>query len=650
MQVSPNISYFNHFSSMAEAQVLELVLRGIKRGEFQKGEVLEIRDQRRQGKEYGHLKRNLSGFTPSGTFSNLRREENLLSYSKILVLDIDKLSKRKLSEVKSKAKGDDYTYAVFESPSGTGLKILVKVDSEAILHKIAFQGAKDYYESLLGVEIDKSGKDITRFCFVSYDPDLYLNKDSKEFEIVKKVKDNFERAIQLTQNNYAFEEGQRNNFIYTLACYCNQLGIPEYVSKEKILSQFGNGDGNEFENAVKSAYSRKLTPIASGLKKGDPIENYLLSQYDFRFNKVRGIVEVKDKNQEEFIQLTDRKLHSILRDLKLRDLSISKNRLIELLESDFTPDFHPMISYLESLPKWDGKDHLGLLSSKVSTDDDEFFEVAFKKWFVAMIACAIDPAITNQWALIFSGGQGIGKSTFIRKLLPPALSSYHYSGMIDPKSKDTLIHLAECFIIDLDELSNLTRKQSNEVKEMITKDKVRVRKPYGKMSENLPRHASFIGSINEQHFLSDITGNRRFLSFQVERIDYKTPINHEGIFAQAFALYQEGFEYYFEEADNKMLTERNEKFRQKNLLEDLISNYVPAKELYNADYYLNAGEFLQHLSDSFNIKIDETNNIKLGKLLTQKGFRKTKKKGREVYAIDIRKSNEDEKGQLKLVS
>ena len=196
MQVSPNISYFNHFSSMAEAQVLELVLRGIKRGEFQKGEVLEIRDQRRQGKEYGHLKRNLSGFTPSGTFSNLRREENLLSYSKILVLDIDKLSKRKLSEVKSKAKGDDYTYAVFESPSGTGLKILVKVDSEAILHKIAFQGAKDYYESLLGVEIDKSGKDITRFCFVSYDPDLYLNKDSKEFEIVKKVKDNFERAIQ----------------------------------------------------------------------------------------------------------------------------------------------------------------------------------------------------------------------------------------------------------------------------------------------------------------------------------------------------------------------------------------------------------------------------------------------------------------------
>ena len=394
-----------------------------------------------------------------------------------------------------------------------------------------------------------------------------------------------------------------------------------------------------------------MTPITDSFKKGDPVEVYLNSKYDFRYNKVRGTVEYKKKTQKGFQKLTDRRVNSLVRELKLMEMRIPKNRLIELLESDFTPEFHPMMEYLNGLPKWDGKtDYLAELAARVKTDDNQFFLDVFKRWFVAMLACSIDPKIVNQWALILSGGQGIGKSTFIRKLLPPELAEYHYSGMIDPKSKDTLVHLAECFIIDMDELSNLTRKGANEVKEMITKDKIRVRKPYGKISEDLSRCASFAGSINETEFLTDITGNRRFLCFIVDEIDYLQPLNYAGIYSQAFALLKGGFKYYFDQAENTIISQRNERFRQKNLLEDLISGYVPALDSSNADLYFNAGEFLTHLNEEFRVNISETSNIKLGKLLAQKGFKKVKKGGREVYPIDINKNDRLNSGQLKMVS
>lgn len=334
----------------------------------------------------------------------------------------------------------------------------------------------------------------------------------------------------------------------------------------------------------------------------------------------------------------------------MNDLSISKNKLIELLESDFTPEFHPMREYLNGLPKWDEKtDYLADLASRVKTDDDVFFKIAFKRWFVGMIACAIEPNATNHLALIFSGSQGIGKSTFIRQLLPPQLSKYHYSGMIDPKSKDTLIHLAECFIIDLDELSSLTRRESSDVKELITKDKVRVRRPYGKISEDLKRRASFIGSINDDQFLTDTTGNRRFLCFRVNNIDFLSSVDYEGVYCQALALYNEGFKYYFDQEESHKINERNEGFRRKNLIEDLVDEYVPARDLGKADFYLNAGDFLQFLHDSKGVQLGETNNITLGKIMSKRGFKKVKKDGREVYAIDERKGNQASH-QLQLAS
>jgi predicted P-loop ATPase len=245
--------------------------------------------------------------------------------------------------------------------------------------------------------------------------------------------------------------------------------------------------------------------------------------------------------------------------------------------------------------------------------------------------------------IIFSGGQGIGKSTFIRNLLPKSLRDYTRSGMIYPNSKDTLIFMSECLIIDLDELANLTKKQNNDMKELITKSKVKLRRAYGRINENLVRRASFIGSLNDDKFLTDLTGNRRFLCFKVDEIDYESPINYEGVYSQAYNLYKSGFKYYFDKEEIQKINARNEKFRTISPIEELItSKYMPAKDIYKAELYLNASELLTRLNTEHGIQVSNTSNIQLGKVLTMLDFQTIKKGGISKYAIDKIKTNPDD--------
>ena len=108
-----------------------------------------------------------------------------------------------------------------------------------------------------------------------------------------------------------------------------------------------------------------------------------------------------------------------------------------------------------------------------------------------------------------------------------------------------------------------------------------------------------------------------------------------GLYAQAVALYDQGFKYYFDGEEIELLNMRNESFRQKSFIEDiLIENFQPSIDNKRADHYLNSGEFLVLLKQKFGVNMDNTNNIQLGKALNKLGFEKVKREGRRVYAID----------------
>lgn len=132
--------------------------------------------------EYDEQKKLLLGFTPSGTFDRRRKLEFLKEYNGNIILDIDDLAPVLLQQAEKQARNCPFTHACFISPGAQGLKIIVRTNATKETHKDTFIALAAYYEQLLNLFIDESGKDIPRLCFYSYDPQAYFNPNSEIFK------------------------------------------------------------------------------------------------------------------------------------------------------------------------------------------------------------------------------------------------------------------------------------------------------------------------------------------------------------------------------------------------------------------------------------------------------------------------------------
>lgn len=381
---------------------------------------------------------------------------------------------------------------------------------------------------------------------------------------------------------------------------------------------------------------RKKDPIATGYDT----EAFLSANYDFRYNEVTNKVEFKRKDDENYSVLTDYAFNSILRKCTKNGFEITTSALRSLLNSDYTEIFNPFHRYLYGLPQYDSSDqdidYIVKLSSKVSTTNDELWHKAFKKWFVALVGSLLVDKLINHTVIILSGPQGIGKTTWILNLIPEELKNYIFSGTINPGNKDTLIFLSECMLINLDELENLNRTELGSIKELITKNSVKLRRPYGTSVEDFPRRASFAGSVNTMQFLTDSTGSRRFLCFEVTSIDIDTPYSADDLnkaYSQAHYLFKNGFKYWFEKEEITEIAQNNERYRLLSAEEEILIKHFEPCEEFEADHLFSTTEILEKLHGFSKFAISSGSVQKLGKALQSNGFKKLKKRGRQVYAI-----------------
>ncbi len=165
--------------------------------------------------KYKDLKIKLPIVTFCGTFVDGRKLANLHSYNNIMILDIDYLQKESVESIKKVLENDKYIFSVWLSPSGNGLKALVKIESSPEEHKASFDSLKQYFLDKYKIELDNSGSDVTRLCFVSWDNDLYINKNSEiyadKLEIARAVsktdnkKNKVPKSKSLTKSAYATE-------------------------------------------------------------------------------------------------------------------------------------------------------------------------------------------------------------------------------------------------------------------------------------------------------------------------------------------------------------------------------------------------------------------------------------------------------------
>ena len=349
----------------------------------------------------------------------------------------------------------------------------------------------------------------------------------------------------------------------------------------------------------------------------------------------------------EWQRMSDRIENSLWKDLS-KEKPVRMQDLHHVIESDYVAAYHPFRFYLEHLPPWteeQGDNIMELsLSVNVKGDSDEQFLFAayLKKWLVAMVASWMDDKVVNNVMLVLIGEQGAYKTTWFAHLLPPQLREYFYtktnSGMV---SKDDLLTLSQYGLMCWEELDSMQLKELNKLKAAMTMPSINERAAYARHHENRPHLASFCGTGNNVQFLSDPTGTRRWLPFEVVSIEspLSQPFNYEGIYSQAYALYRQGFRYWFDKNEILQLAQHNKQFETAQSANELIDEFFRKPVGIEGGDFLPASVILQLIGGA-NMK--ELSSTKVGRALTEMGFEYKLRDGIRRYRVVRRTESERE--------
>ena len=363
---------------------------------------------------------------------------------------------------------------------------------------------------------------------------------------------------------------------------------------------------------------------------GDPAEDASLQ------NAPKGL---QFRGKEIWRNLTDKDINTMVCNcVEETQVNISVTEMWTALKSDRVPSVHPIREWLNTLPPYtpDQPDWIDWLAQQVRVKPsgeetkgdkargEELWRTCFKKWFVAMVASWMHDEVVNHTALVLVGRQGIFKTTWLERLIPPALRAYSSKMPLNGQiSKDDRLRLCENAMLNIDELDAICGREMNIVKSLLTSTDVNERAAYGRLKERRMRLASFCASTNNREFLTDITGNRRWLPFEVEEIQnpFHTTLPYELLYAQAKTMVEQGiYAYWFDLEEIEQLEKHNEEFRAMENEEQLIPILfdIPAE---GKGEFMTTAEISDRLVSHGGIK-KPMSTRQLGVIMGKMGFQK----------------------------
>lgn len=690
-----HFTIFQDFYRVIAEMTEEEIVSAISNGTYRE----TVEDVRRIFAEQGEKAANekkieLPEITFSANYRGGRSNATLVKYLGYIVVDIDHQTQEALARILALAKKCAHTRIAFISPKGMGLKIVVRVCRtdgtlpETIqeiedFHHAAYHKIASFYAQLCGVEVDTSGQDVSRTCLFSYDPDIYFNPDATAviveqppmfFKSQKKKRASGKKkkttapdnnplteqvalnyhsshaSLMVTLNYYhnkseKYVTGNRNNYLHCLACMYNRYGVPQEEAAAFIKSQFTDLPEDEMDALIGSAYghneefdTRKLN---STQKRMLQIEQHIKENYDTRYNEVLHIMEYRrrktDTEQPEPFHILDEMMeNSIWMEMNELGYSCTVKTIQNLIYSDFSITYHPIREYLDSLPEWDGTDYIGILANSVHTSHQKFWVECLERYLVGMCAAATQDDVVNHTVLLLcSEIQNIGKTTFINNLLPPELRAYLSTGLINPSNKDDLAKIAQAMLINLDEFEGMSGRELNIFKDLVTRKVISIRLPYARRSQNFPHTASFAGTCNYQEVLHDTTGNRRFLCFHVNSMEF-IKINYAQLYAQIkYLLNKPGYQYWFTQSENSRIEENNEDFIFHSPEEELVLTHIRKPERFEKVHYLTVTEIAELIRERTGHQYSHGTKAQLGKVMSKHGFEFHKGKNGRRYTVFI---------------
>lgn len=357
----------------------------------------------------------------------------------------------------------------------------------------------------------------------------------------------------------------------------------------------------------------------------DKIHEELSKYFKIKFNEIALEYEIFDINTNERLEFNE---SSILIHLHREKINVSPQVFKTYLKAHFVEQINPITEYFESLPTWNGENHIKKYASYINTDDNELFYKHLLKWAVRAVKTVYNKESINKHVLVLEGGQNFGKSFYLNFLCPPELLKYLYTNI--GVGKDDRIKLAKAFIINIEELDVMGKYDINAIKALISAPSVNERLPFGDKSTLLYRICSFVASTNRAEFLCDDTGSVRWIIFSVlQKLDfsYSKEFNIDDFWAQAYHIFKNDKEFKSDLTveETRVNEVRNERFTLQTVENEYVLKYYSVSE--DIEDFKTATEIVTELQ----VMGQKLNPQKIGSALKKYGFSRVKHAKRQVY-------------------
>ena len=611
---------------------------------------------------------------------------------------------KELNILKRKAIADPHTLLCYITMSGNGLRVIftyeiapefsgVPKDEEEVkkfeaYYQQAFYAGNAYYEKLLGAKADMQCKNITRLSGLAHDPEVFLRpqsevipftaeeistaatayvKQSKEDKQMQRIQTYFDTLIapQLAKAKIEFRSGSHNDYVMRVGYKLAERRFSKKVALRWAMQKFGK-DYSDTEQVINSCFAN-ASPHGKqgggGDNRGDSkmatveeIKSFLDGHISLRFNEITSRVEYEipadNTDAHRFMPVNDRIVNSLWSQMSTIT-RVNIQDMYRVIESDYVPVFNPFKEYLNNLSKPGEQDYIRELAQTVRVkggeQEQKLWHLYLKKWLVGMVASWLSEDVVNNVILVLIGEQGAYKTTWFNYLLPPPLKQYFYTKTnANRMSKDDILTLAQYALVCCEELDTMRPAELNQLKAAVTMPSIDERAAYAHYHEHRKHIASFCGTGNNTQFLSDPTGNRRWLPFEVESIlsPREHPFHYEGIYAQALSLYTSGFQYWFTKEEIQELNRHNKQFETPHLEHELVDLYFRRPIDSELGEFISVARALQMISNGISQKLSAVN---VGRAFSDLGFKRVRTNSSRGFIVVCRTPEEIKAYQHRLL-
>ena len=313
-------------------------------------------------------------------------------------------------------------------------------------------------------------------------------------------------------------------------------------------------------------------------------EEYITEHYHVRFNRLSREHELRERDSPTatWHALDEALCCTLLMEMQHAGIGLSKPYLVRTVVrgNKAVPHYHPVCSYLESLPQWDGHDHIGDLFRRITSDEQQ--QLWLRRWLLGMVAQVqgrLGRYGNSVCPLIISRQQGWGKSQFAKLIVPPELQMFFADTFNLAQEETCLRRMASYWLINVDELDRFSTLRMATLKNLVQLATITLKRPHRGQMEEMERMASFIATSNRRYLLRDETGSRRFICVELEApIDVATPVDHAQLYAQALAALAAGERSWFDDAEVRFIEAHNQGFStQRGVWDLLLRTFEPCE-------------------------------------------------------------------------